>query len=170
MNHLEDSILVKGFLLTRSERLFRQLYRKHTPPAYQLALKLTDKDVPGAEDIIQEAWIRAVEHVHDFKWNASFKTWFTGIVINCCREYLRRKKGITFSEEIDTAPVFIPPDHKIDLRYALALLPLRYREVLLLHDLEGWKHADIGQLLGISEGTSKSQLFHARKAIQKLLN
>jgi RNA polymerase sigma-70 factor (ECF subfamily) len=171
MNHLEDKILVKGFLLSGSETLFRQLYRKHTLSVYRLALQLTNKDVAGTEDIIQEAWVRAVTKLAEFKWNSSFKTWLSGIVINCCREYLRKNKSGTIPySDIEEEPFYKPANDKIDLRNALAMLPLGYREVLLLHDMEGYKHEEIGQLLGISEGTSKSQLFHARKAIQKLLN
>lgn len=171
MNHLEDKLLVKGFLLSRSELLFRQLYRKHTLAVYRLALQLTNKDIQGTEDIIQEAWIRAVERLHQFKWNSSFKTWLSGIVINCCREHLRKKKSSILSYDDMEKELTITHSHnKIDLQNALAMLPIGYREVLLLHDMEGYKHEEIGQLLGISEGTSKSQLFHARKAIRKLLN
>lgn len=171
MTQLEDKLLVKGFLLSRSEILFRQLYRKHTISVYRLALQLTNRDIQGTEDIIQEAWIRAVEKLPDFKWNSSFKTWLSGIVINCCREYLRKNKSDNiFFDDMEWEPSYKPTNNKIDLRNALAMLPLGYREVLLLHDMEGYKHEEIGQLLGISEGTSKSQLFHARRAIKKLLN
>jgi RNA polymerase sigma-70 factor, ECF subfamily len=171
MNHLEDKLLVKGFLLSGSETLFRQLYRKHTLSVYRLALQVTNKDVAGTEDIIQEAWIRAVEKLREFKWNSSFRTWLSGIVINCCREYLRKNRSdIILYSDAEWEPGYTPTNDKMDLRNALAMLPLGYREVLLLHDMEGYKHAEIGQLLGISEGTSKSQLFHARRAIKKLLN
>lgn len=169
MNQLEDKLLVKGFLLTRSEALFRQLYRKHTLTVFRLALQITGKDITGTEDIIQEAWIRAVEKLPEFKWQSSFKTWLSGIVINCCREYLR-KKNFQSAHDIDAEVSLIQPETKIDLQAALALLPIGYREVLLLYDMEGYRHGEIAQMLNISEGTSKSQLFHARKAIQKLLN
>lgn len=171
MNHLEDKLLVKGFLFSRSELLFRQLYRKHTLAVYRLALQLTNKDIQGTEDIIQEAWIRAVERLHQFRWESSFKTWLSGIAINCCREYLRKKKSSILPYDDMEKELTVTHSHdKIDLQNALAMLPIGYREVLLLHDMEGYKHEEIGQLLGISEGTSKSQLFHARKAIRKLLN
>jgi RNA polymerase sigma-70 factor (ECF subfamily) len=170
MNHIEDKILVKGFLLSGSELLFRKLYRKHTLAVYRLAIQLTNKDIQGTEDIIQEAWIRAVQKLPGFNWNSSFKTWLSGIVINCCREYLRSNKTATVSFVDIEELYYKPKNDKIDLRNALAMLPLGYREVLLLHDMEGYKHDEIGQLLDISAGTSKSQLFHARKSIQKLLN
>lgn len=170
MKDIEDKLLVKGFLLSGSERLFRQLYRKHTFAVYRLALQLTNNDVTGTEDIIQEAWIRAVENLREFKWNSSFKTWLSGIVINCCREYIRKKCSIRNAVTAADEAIIHKQDEKIDLRNALMLLPLGYREILLLHDLEGYKHQEIAQLLGISAGTSKSQLFHARRAVQKLLN
>lgn len=169
MNQLEDKLLVKGFLLTRSETLFRQLYRKHTLAGFRLALQLANKDLAGAEDIMQEAWIRAVEKLPEFRWESGFKTWLSGIVINCCREYLRKKN---FRTRCDTDETFelTRPEVKLDLQAAVQLLPVGYREILLLHDMEGYKHGEIACILNISEGTSKSQLFHARKAIQKLLN
>ena len=170
MNHIEDKILVKSFLLTRSEMVFRQLYRKHTLAVYRLALQLTNKNMQSTEDIIQEAWVRAIEKLPQFEWNSSFKTWLSGIVINCCREHMRTKNFCLPGEyvEPESKTIFYHP--RIDLQNALAMLPVGYREVLLLHDLEGYKHAEISLVLGISEGTSKSQLYHARRAIKKLLN
>lgn len=169
MNGLEDKLLVKAFLLTRSEMLFRQLYRKHTHAAYRLALQLTNRDIAAAEDVMQEAWIRAVEKLAGFRWQSSFRTWLSSIVINCCRERLRKRSFAIVDETGETA-VSIRSEQRLDLQSALMLLPFGYREVLLLHDMEGYKHREIAQILNISEGTSKSQLFHARKAIQKLLN
>jgi RNA polymerase sigma-70 factor, ECF subfamily len=166
---MEDKIFVKGFLLTRSESLFRHLYRKHSIVMYRLALQLTNKDLVGAEDIVQETWLRAIESLQSFKWNSTLRTWLCGILINCAREHLR-KKGSSIINVIH--PSFESPqgEWKIDLQNALWQLPLGYREVLLLHDLQGYKHHEIASMLGISEGTSKSQLFHARKAMQKFLN
>lgn len=165
----EDQLLVSGFRLSKSELLFRHLYRKHTLHAYRIALRLTNKDIIATEDILQESWIRAIDKLEQFKWKSSFRTWFIGIVINCTREYLRKTKphlSIDVAEEIGV----VEPLINIDLNQALAMLPHGYREILLLHDVEGYKHEEIGLMLGISEGTSKSQLFHARAAMKRMLN
>jgi len=170
MKDLEDKLLVKGFLFSRSEYIFRQLYRKHTLSVFRIALQLTRNDVQGAEDIAQEAWTRAITKLDDFKWESSFRTWITGIAINCSREYMRRMNKLDFNVHDATDAVIPRIEAALDLHKVLALLPTGYREILLLHDLEGFKHGEIAALLGISEGTSKSQLFHARNAVRKMLN
>ncbi|HSU27909.1 MAG TPA: RNA polymerase sigma factor, partial [Chitinophagaceae bacterium] len=95
----------------------------------------------------------------------------SGIVINCCREYNRKKtySNTTIEDIENLLGITQNPEMKVDIQKALIELPEGYREVLVLHDIEGYKHEEISTLLGISEGTSKSQLFHARKAIKKLL-
>ncbi len=171
MSSFEDKLLVNAFLLTRSETVFRQLYRKHVLTIYRMALQLTNRDMIAAEEIAQETWIRAITHLKTFQWNSSLKTWLCGITINCAREWIRKNKAGIFTGEVNDISSFHPAvEMKIDMSNALAILPEGYREILVLHDMQGFKHSEISQLLGISEGTSKSQLFHARKAIQKLLN
>lgn len=170
MIEFEDKILVNTFLLTRSETVFKHIYRKHTLSIYKMALNLTSKNMHAAEEIVQETWIRAVSNLNKFQWNSSFRTWLTGITINCSREYNRRNKSSIPFDQIEDFAVTPVLETRLDISSALAKLPEGYREVLILHDLEGFKHREIGQLLDISEGTSKSQLFQARKAIQKLLN
>lgn len=93
-------------------------------------LRLVDSE-QDAEDIVQEAWIRAAEAAAGFQWESGFGTWLTGIAIN--------------------------------------RLPVGYRTVLVLHDLEGFRHEEIAEQLGIALGTSKSQLFHARRCVRALL-
>ena len=124
-----------------------------------------------ADDIIQDVWIRAIERLTHFKWQSSLKTWLSGIAINCCREYNRSRKH-TGTDEIAVDNKILynnNSDSKMDLQKALIKLPEGYREVLLLHDMEGFKHSEISVLLGIDPGTSKSQLHNARKAIKNLL-
>jgi RNA polymerase sigma-70 factor (ECF subfamily) len=168
----DERKLVKEFLLTKSEHHFRRLYRQYTLPLYRLALQLSGGNNQAAEDIIQETWLRAVNHLHEFRWQSALKTWLSGIAINCCREYNRKQNisNVTIEElENQLQSVEQKIENKIDLQQALSFLPQGYREILVLHDVEGYKHKEIGELLGISEGTSKSQLFNARKAMKKLL-
>ncbi len=167
----QEKLLVQAFLQTRSEKLFRELYRKQTPALYRLALQLTSGDILAGEDIIQEMWIRAIRGLAGFRWQSSLKTWLSGIVINCCREHNRKMElsNTTVEDLENLLGITQKPEIRIDIQQALVALPEGYREVLVLHDIEGYKHEEIGVLLGISEGTSKSQLFHARKAIKKLL-
>jgi RNA polymerase sigma-70 factor (ECF subfamily) len=128
-----------------------------------------------AEDVIQTTWIRAIENLHRFRWESSLRTWLTGIAINCARETLRKRKRTQNFELIDevaqtTVPRINREINRIDLERAISELPDGYREVLLLHDVEGYTHEEIGGLLGIELGTSKSQLSRARKAVRILLS
>jgi RNA polymerase sigma factor (sigma-70 family) len=172
MSQFEDKLLIGFFLLTRSETAFRQLYCKHSQYLYRLALQFTGRDHSAAGDIIQETWIRAIENLGRFKGISSFKTWISGILINCCREHNRKKlklESIGQNQAVASNTINDNSDLRLDINQALSGLPEGYKEILILHDMEGFKHGEIGKLLGISAGTSKSQLYHARKAMKELL-
>lgn len=165
-----DRILVDRVVHEGDERAFRVLYRRHTPYLFQLVLRLLRGNEFDAEDVIQEVWIRAVESVSGFRWEAELRSWLAGIALNLCRGLFRRKDRNWMeivSEPVD--PVSDRPDERLDLERALAALPDGYRAVLVLHDVEGYKHAEIARMLGTTEGTSKSQLFRARRTMRSLL-
>ncbi|HEX5724883.1 MAG TPA: sigma-70 family RNA polymerase sigma factor [Longimicrobiaceae bacterium] len=167
-----DRALAEALLLHGDERAFRELYRRHTPRLYQLVLRMLGGSEHDAEDVVQEAWIRATEALGGFRWESAFATWLTGIGINVARGLLRRQ-GKWGAEPPEGLPEpWRPPPadgERIDLERAIALLPAGYRAVLVLHDVEGYKHEEIGERLGISPGTSKSQLCMARRSLRRLL-
>jgi RNA polymerase sigma-70 factor (ECF subfamily) len=150
------------------ERAFRSLYRRHTPALYAFACRLMGGESSEVEDIIQDAWLRAVRGLGEFGWRSSLRTWLSSIVLNCCRERWRERPE-TSSEGIDAPAVGGDLHLRMDLEAALAGLPPGYRAVLILHDVEGYTHDEIGERLGIQAGTSKSQLFHARRALREKL-
>jgi len=165
-----DQGLVERYLRGRDEPSFRELYRRHTPALYALALRLCGSE-PDAHDAIQETWIRACGALPGFQWRSSFKTWLTGILINCVRELARvrqRRHEEQLPEDL-AAGILGAPGEKMNLEQAIARLPDGYRRVLALHDVEGYTHQEISELLEISTGTSKSQLHHARQAIRATL-
>lgn len=167
-----DRVLVRRFLRTRDEKSFRELYRRHTPALYRLGLRLVGGSEADAQDAIQDTWIRACKSLSRFEWKSSLRTWLTGILINRTREFIRdrrRQPEEELPEELPASTV-ARPGEGIDLEHAIACLPSGYREVLLLHDIEGNTHEEISLLLEISVGTSKSQLFHARKAVRAMLH
>ena len=167
-----DRDLVAAIIADGDERCFRELYRRHTPRLYQLLLRLLGGVEQDAEDVIQEAWIRAVESAAKFEWKSSFPSWLTGIGINRAKELLRRRNRrpmFELTEQMEPQAPRAPVGERIDLERALALLPDGYRTVLVLHDLEGFRHDEIAERLGIAAGTSKSQLFHARRYVRALL-
>jgi RNA polymerase sigma-70 factor, ECF subfamily len=165
----DERLLVEKYLRRRDEPSFKELYRRHTPALYALALRLCDSGA-DANDAIQDMWIRACSVLTRFEWKSSLKTWLTGVLINCIREQSRKNR--CREEQLpDDWPVNIagPPGERLNLEQAIARLPVGYRHVLLLHDLEGYTHEEIAALLDISAGTSKSQLHYARRAIRTLL-
>ncbi len=164
---LAEAVLVKG-----DEAAFRELYRRHTPTVYQLALRMLGGSTHEAEDVVQDAWIRAVTRLNGFRWESSFRTWLVGIGLNLAREVLRRRARRPMTQLEDEMP---NPKQKsmdgerVDLERAIARLPDGSRAVLVLHDIEGFTHEEIGRRLGIATGTSKSQLFEARRALRSRL-
>lgn len=158
------------------EAAFRTLYRRHTPRLYRLALRLGGGDQPWAEELVQRVWIRAVEGLASFAWRSTFSTWLGGIAVNCARELWRdtRRAGSgADGEEWNHLSVMrgeAGPEDRIDLDRAIERLPHGYRQVFVLHDVEGYTHEEIGGLLGIEAGTSKSQLSHARRRLRAALD
>lgn len=164
----EDQELVARFVASRDEEAFRLLFRRHTPRLFALAHRLMGSRPGEAEDVVQDAWQRAAGRMARFEWRSALSTWLGAIVINCARERLRRRSP----EAVDPATLdglarpVAASEPPIDLDRAIATLPDGYREVFVLHDIEGHTHEEIGALLGVSAGTSKSQLFHARRALR----
>lgn len=165
-----DRVLAEQFVRGRDEASFRALYRAHTPALLLLALRMTGGNSAQAEDAVQEAWLRAVRGLRGFRWESSLRTWLCGITINCCLELRRRQPGTSGLDAAPEQAVPPPPEGVIGLESLVRQLPDSYREVLVLHDVEGYTHEEIGRLLSISQGTSKSQLSRARRTMRVWLN
>lgn len=163
---------VERFLSTRSEDDFRAFYRRHTPALYRVALRVVCDDNILAEEVIQETWIRAIQHLDRFEWRAALRTWLTGIALNCARESLRQEVRYA-TDALPEAGVASPttdPIDTTDLHDAVAALPLGSRQIVVLHDIAGHTHEEIANMLGIAVGTSKSQLSRARQALRTCLS
>jgi RNA polymerase sigma-70 factor (ECF subfamily) len=167
-----DHALVDRIAGERSEAAFRSLYQRHTPRLYQLALRLAAWREDEAAEILQDSWVRAARKLHEFRWESALSTWLAGFVVNRSREARRDRAGAHAPlAALDGDPRAPLPkaEAKIDLERAVATLPEGYRRVLILHDIEGYTHLEIGGLLGVEAGTSKSQLFEARRALRRAL-
>jgi RNA polymerase sigma factor (sigma-70 family) len=166
-----DRRLIEAVARNGDEAAFRRLYRRHTPRLHLVALRLVGGNEMDAEDVVQESWLRAVRKLTAFRWDAAFATWLIAIGINVARETLRKRSPAPAEDGLPE-PASPPPPHegRLDLERAIARLPEGYRTVLVLHDVEGWTHGAIGERLGISAGTSKSQLFAARRAMRALID
>ena len=128
-------------------------------------------DFDLAEDVMQEAWLRAARALGAFRWESAFSSWLSGIALNRVRELARKKRRSLVQVDGDWEMAVGPSDagRRIDLERALALLPPGFRTVLVLHDVEGFTHQEIGKRLGITDGTSKSQLHGARRAMRRIM-
>jgi len=171
-DQLSDRELADRVVSSGDEAAFQALYVRHTPRVYGFLLRLTGGNAMEAEDLMQETWLRAARGLTRFQWKSAFRTWLMGIALNQFRELARRRgRRITTVEGEWEAPgEMAEPGCRIDLERALRLLPPGFRTILVLHDAEGFTHREIGKRLGISDGTSKSQLHRARTAMRRLLN
>ena len=170
--HHEDRRLVARLLEDGDEAAFRDLYARHAPALYALVRRYLHGTSVDPEDVLQEAWLRAVRALPRFRWASALRTWLSGIALNQAREALRRLGRNR--EDLRSDPAFgvgrsDDPGLGMDLNTAIDALPDGYRTVLLLHDWQGYTHAEIGDTLGISPGTSRSQLHHARRAVRETL-
>lgn len=170
---MTDKELVDRFLLDRSEQHFSEIYDRFTSGLLRTALYLVRNNRMLAEDLVQEVWVLAVEKLSEFRWESEMKTWLTGILMNKFREGLRKERptedlsAVSLTRESGSG---MAVDFAMDLKQVLLGLPDGYREILVLHDMQGFKHREIAEMLLIDEGTSKSQLFHARKVMRDKLS
>jgi RNA polymerase sigma-70 factor (ECF subfamily) len=170
----DDAALIRAFLASRSEEAFRALYRVHTPYLFALSLRLAGGRREEAEEALQDAWIRAAERLAAFRGGSTLRTWLAGILINCTREARRRRRPevVDLAEWEAVAARTAPPPGAalaVDLERALAELPEVLRDIVVLFDLEGLTHEEVGQRLGIPAGTSKSRLSLARRVLRARL-
>jgi RNA polymerase sigma-70 factor (ECF subfamily) len=162
----DDFALLETFLLDRTDRSFLALYDRHAPAMYAMAIRLMGGDADQASDVLQEAWLRAVPRLAQFRRESSLRTWLCGFVVNCSRERLRLPLFEELPEEIADRAA---PRADLDVERAVRALPAGYRAIVVLHDIHGYTHREIAEALGIDEGTSKSQLSRARASLRRSL-
>ncbi|MDT8342507.1 MAG: sigma-70 family RNA polymerase sigma factor [Longimicrobiales bacterium] len=152
----------------------RQLYERYAPRVYAVVRRIAGDD-DLAQDYAQEAWIRAIRALPTFRGDARFSTWLHRIAVNSALQGLR--KSGPRAEREEPLPATLPADPapgdtllQRRLEAALDRLPAGMREILILHDVEGYTHEEIGEVLGVTSGTSKSQLFKARARMREQLS
>jgi RNA polymerase sigma factor (sigma-70 family) len=168
-----DRELIAAVLEFGDEQAFRLLYRRHTPALFGSVYRLLGKNDQDAEDVVQETWIQACEHLKQFQWRSMFSTWLLGIGLHLVYNNLRQGKGQQVSIENQHTTVACQKEDnelRIDLERAIRMLPDNFRLILVLHDIEGFTHQEIAEKLEIPDGTTKSQLFRARRMIREWLS
>jgi RNA polymerase sigma factor (sigma-70 family) len=170
----DDLALVEAVRSRRSESAARALVERHTPHALAAVRRILACDLAHAEDVMQDAWIKAIEHLDDFRGDAAFGAWVNRIAVRCAYDHLRWRSA-RFEDDGDQALQLLPAtemdaDRQLDLELLIACLPPACRAVLVLHDIEGFTHEEIGADLGIAVGTSKAHLFRARSLLRNRLH
>jgi RNA polymerase sigma-70 factor (ECF subfamily) len=155
---------------------FETLYQQHAARLYTLACRMAGSPEDG-EDLLQEIFLQAYRKLGSFKGDSAVGTWLYRLALNHCLDYVRSRqaKMHKLTETLDADASFEPtarretPIARLDLERAVEQLPPGCREAFVLHDVEGFDHKEVGRLLGIAEGTSKSQVFKARMKLRVLL-
>jgi RNA polymerase sigma-70 factor, ECF subfamily len=154
---------------------FEQLYRDNVGRVFAVCLRLAG-DASLAEELAQEAFVRAWQKLGSFRGESAFSSWLYTLAVNTAlteRRSRRRRTARVFATDDLTAfdkPGRPPgPEHGFDMEKAMAALPPGARAVLVLHDVEGYKHHEIAEMTGIAEGTSKAQLHRARRLLREAL-
>ncbi len=151
----------------------QHLYEKYSGKMLSVC-RMYVKDLQHAEDVMLTGFFKVFAHLKDFKHEGSFEGWVRRIMIRESISFLRKKNELEFQEEMesvksegfDTIQAEIDVDH---IQRLIDALPEGYKAVFVLYAVEGYKHAEIAELLKITVGTSKSQLFKAKKMLQEQL-
>lgn len=165
-----DAALIAA-AVSGAEAAFRELFRRHTPHLLQFVTRVLGASSADAEDVVQDTWLRAYPALVTFRNESGFSTWLCSVGLRAALDAMRRGQRHMASELFDDDATSDPPptEDRMDLESAIARLAPGYRMVLVLHDVEGFTHEEIGVQLGIAPGTSKAQLFKARRVMRALL-
>lgn len=168
--------IIKG-CIAGNRRDQELLYRRHAAKLYAVCLQYSGND-EEARDILQDGFIKIFENLIHYKYEGSFEGWMRRIIVNTALEKYRSRHNLYRVDDIDLIPEpDADPDNEdysgleaIDLLDIIRELPPKYRMVFNLYAIEGYAHKEIGQMMKISEGTSKSNLSRARLILQKKVN
>ncbi|MBC7789127.1 MAG: RNA polymerase sigma factor [Anaerolineae bacterium] len=152
---------------------FEELYRQHAGRVYALCLRLSG-DTGRASELTQDVFVRCWERLESFRGESAFSSWLHRLAVNVAlsthRRDSRRWRRVQAVAILPDAPGTVRSDSSdIDLEKAITTLPTGARTVFVLHDVEGYKHEEIANLMGIAVGTSKAHLFRARRLLRKSL-
>ncbi|MBA3557598.1 MAG: RNA polymerase sigma factor [Gemmatimonadaceae bacterium] len=152
---------------------FEELYREHAGRVYALCLRLSG-DTLSASELTQDVFVRCWERLGSFRGESAFSSWLHRLAVNVAlsahRGDSRRRKRVEAVAVLpDTAGVTRSDARDFDLEKAITMLPAGARTVFVLHDVEGYRHEEIADFMGIAIGTSKAHLFRARRLLRKSL-
>ena len=167
-----DSLLIKR-AAAGNRQAQRKLYEKHSGKMLSLCRQYV-KDLQHAEEVMLNGFLKVFTHLEDFREEGSFEGWVRKIMVREAISFVRTEKRFYFHEDEvpeneDFSYSFTADFNAAHIQGLIDSLPEGYKMVFLLYAVEGYKHQEIAKMLHISEGTSKSQLFKARKMLQEKL-
>lgn len=166
--HQEEKELIE-LAVENNRHAQQKIYSKFSPKMLSVCRQYI-KDLHQAEDIMITAFMKVFTNLKNFKHEGSFEGWIRRIMINECISYIRVQKKVKFIEDenyFEESFNNIESQFSVeDIQFLIDSLPDGYKMVFNLYAIEGYKHQEIAAMLGINEGTSKSQLSHARKMLQ----
>lgn len=170
LHHKNNSALIKKAAKGKRNAQ-HMLFELHAPKMLSVC-RYYIKDIQNAESVMLNGFFKAFTNLKSFKNEGSFEGWLRRIMVREAISFLRQEKQIEFSieEEVVTQETYNNVDSNIavaQIQQIIDELPEGYKMVFVMYAIEGYKHSEISQILGISEGTSKSQLFKARQMLQK---
>jgi RNA polymerase sigma factor (sigma-70 family) len=170
---LADADLVARVIVDDDQHAFGELVRRHQSSVRGLLRQLTRADIALADDLAQEAFLRAYKHIRSFRGEAKFSTWLYRIAYNCFREDARRRKELVGIDEAqwqsELDPQTTDPALRHDLMHALSLLPLHERTAVLLCCQNGLSHEEAARVLDIPLGTVKTNVLRGREKLKRAL-
>ncbi len=157
------------------EAAFEALYRENVGRVYAVCLRLSG-DAVRAEELTQNVFVRAWERLGSYRGEGAFAAWLHRLTVNLVLEERRSEGRRTMRVMVTDDPILLTgvepapaPEVEMDLERAIAALPPGARTVFVMHDVEGYQHAEISELTGVAPGTSKAQLHRARKLLREML-
>ena len=158
---------------------FEELYRTHAKRLYSLLCRMLGNQA-DAEDLLQDVFLAAHRKLDTFRGDSALGTWLYRLTTNLCLDHIRSRAGRAsqVTDSLDDEPWLADATSRgladqavsrMDLERAIAQLPEGCRAAFVLHDVEGLEHREVGEILGIAEGTSKSQVHKARLRLRALL-
>jgi RNA polymerase sigma-70 factor (ECF subfamily) len=155
-------------------RAFERVYRRHVARIHSTAVRMLGQE--EADDATQDVFVRAWQRLGQFRGDSAFGTWLFRLAVNVMlsrREVvaIRDKRHVDDAELVESlSSADASPELGLDFQAAIARLPPGMRQIFVLHDIEGYKHDEIAAMLGIAQGTSKSQLHRVRMILRKYLS
>jgi RNA polymerase sigma-70 factor (ECF subfamily) len=154
---------------------FQKLYDQHKEGLFNVAMRI-HHNFQDAEDTLQETFVKIYKALPGFKGECKFSSWIYKILLNTCLSSLKQKKSsaerifkLSKDELVNSTEQYENPLNKLIREQEIASLPVGYRSVFVLHEVEGFSHEEIAKMLEITIGTSKSQLFKAKRMLQQRL-